>query len=597
MSQPVKFQLRRDLSTNWSPTKVLQSGEPGFETDTHQLKIGDGITQWSALPYIGPGTPGLNGTDGAPGLNGTDGAPGLNGTDGAPGLNGTDGAPGLNGADGAPGLNGADGAPGADGTSATITIGTVSTLEPDQIATVINIGTNMASVLDFGIPRGATGGLLGLGNVLLVDQVNGNDSTAEAGGLPYQTVGTAVSEASSGQLVWVMPGTYNLTAGLTLANGVSIRGVSLQTTTIQMAGVTGDTTLVTLLGNNRVEDLTLRLQSNEHHTLKGILLTGQSSVTSKLRTSVLTVDNRTAGFTGSSNVYGIEAGGTGTLGPASFSFNSLKGSTINVYSDGAGDKRGILVSNSNIISTRDLNVYVAPPTNPGSTGTPQATGSYVGAVTNDTSELGSIQMRSTTVGTVKPLSYNSYSGSDILQLTPSIISDPAYLASPGIQLGPGVDLVTKSAGTKPFSTFVYPTIIYYGLKGPLNAGVDGYLWPGTQAVDNSGNRNFPDPGIPAAFFRVQQPAILSGLNIACTTGPDGSNGTTIQVYWTPKTTGVMVPISNYRKEITGAGATSISYYDSTQDLAVGDKIHVGVTYTGSGTSNKTHDLTIQLDMF
>jgi hypothetical protein len=396
-----------------------------------------------------------------------------------------------------------------------------------------------------------------------------------------------------------MPGTYNLTQGLTLIDGVSIRGLSTQATTIQMEGVTSDTTLLTLLGNNRVEDLTLRLQSNEHHTLKGILFTGQSSKTSKLRTCVLTVDNSTAGYTGSSNVYGVEAGGTGTAGDIqNFSFNSLKGSTINVISDGAGDKRGILVSNSNSISTRDLNIYVARPTNPGVTGTTGATGSYVGVETNDTSgvTLGSVQLRSTTVGTVKPLSYNSYSGSDIRQVTPSSLADPTYLASPGIQLGPGVDLVTKSAGTKPFSTYIYPTIIYYGLKGTINSGVNGYLWPGTQAVENSGNRNFPDPGVPAAFFRVQQPAILSGLNIACTTGPASTHGTTIQVYWTPKSTGIMVAIPNYRKEITGAGGTAISYYNSTQDLAAGDKIHVGVTYSG-GNGNLTHDLTIQLDMF
>ena len=557
-----------------------------------------------------PGNDGAPGADGAQGPPGNDGAPGADGAQGPPGNDGADGAqgpPGNDGADGAqgpPGNDGADGAQGppgndgADGTSATITVGVVTTVEPYQPATVTNVGTSMASILDFGIPRGATGALLGISNVLLVDQVNGNDSLASPGGLPYQTVGAAGATATSGQLIWVMPGTYNLTQGLTLADGVSIRGLSVQATTIQMTGVTGDTTLLTLLGNNRVEDLTLKLGSTGHHTLKGIYLANQSSVTSKLRTSVLTVDNRTAGYTGLSNVYGVEAGGTGTLGPASFSFNSLKGSTINVYSDGAGDKRGILVSNSNVMSTRDINIYVAQPTTPGVTGSPGATGSYVGIETHDISglTLGSIELRSTTVGTIKPLSYNSYTGSDILQTTPSTVTDPTYLASPGIQLGPGVDLVTKTAGEKPFTTYVYPTIVYYGLKGNLSAGVNGYLWPGTQTAESSGNRTFPDPGTPAAFYRIQQPAILSGLNVACTTGPSSNHGTTIQVYYTPKSTGVMVPIPNFKTEITGAGATSISYYNSTKDLATGDRIHIGVTYTG-GNDNLTHDLSIQLDMF
>jgi hypothetical protein len=51
----VKFQLRRALASQWlsSPSLVLQAGEPGYETDTFKLKIGDGMTPWYSLPYIG----------------------------------------------------------------------------------------------------------------------------------------------------------------------------------------------------------------------------------------------------------------------------------------------------------------------------------------------------------------------------------------------------------------------------------------------------------------------------------------------------------------------------------------------------------------
>jgi len=38
-----------DASSN-NPT--LAEGEPGFETDTGRLKIGDGSTAWNSLPYI-----------------------------------------------------------------------------------------------------------------------------------------------------------------------------------------------------------------------------------------------------------------------------------------------------------------------------------------------------------------------------------------------------------------------------------------------------------------------------------------------------------------------------------------------------------------
>lgn len=48
-----KLQIRRDLSTNWtSKNPILLSGELGFETNTNKIKIGDGSSTWSALPYI-----------------------------------------------------------------------------------------------------------------------------------------------------------------------------------------------------------------------------------------------------------------------------------------------------------------------------------------------------------------------------------------------------------------------------------------------------------------------------------------------------------------------------------------------------------------
>ena len=48
----VKFQLRRDTAVNWtSANTVLDVGEPGFETDTRKLKLGDGVTPWNSLDY------------------------------------------------------------------------------------------------------------------------------------------------------------------------------------------------------------------------------------------------------------------------------------------------------------------------------------------------------------------------------------------------------------------------------------------------------------------------------------------------------------------------------------------------------------------
>lgn len=48
------IQFMRGTSTSASSSnQVLQAGQPFYEIDTHQLKIGDGSTRYSSLPYIG----------------------------------------------------------------------------------------------------------------------------------------------------------------------------------------------------------------------------------------------------------------------------------------------------------------------------------------------------------------------------------------------------------------------------------------------------------------------------------------------------------------------------------------------------------------
>lgn len=56
MAQVIKttFQLRRGTAGKWaSNNPILARGEPGFEIDTNRLKIGDGVTDWNNLEYIG----------------------------------------------------------------------------------------------------------------------------------------------------------------------------------------------------------------------------------------------------------------------------------------------------------------------------------------------------------------------------------------------------------------------------------------------------------------------------------------------------------------------------------------------------------------
>jgi Major tropism determinant N-terminal domain len=48
-----RIKLRRDTATNWTTANpVLALAEPGVETDTNKMKIGDGTTAWDKLQYI-----------------------------------------------------------------------------------------------------------------------------------------------------------------------------------------------------------------------------------------------------------------------------------------------------------------------------------------------------------------------------------------------------------------------------------------------------------------------------------------------------------------------------------------------------------------
>lgn len=59
--------LRRDTAANWNMNNpVLLSGEPGYETDTGYLKIGDGVSTWEQLDFY----MGATGSTGAVGPTG-----------------------------------------------------------------------------------------------------------------------------------------------------------------------------------------------------------------------------------------------------------------------------------------------------------------------------------------------------------------------------------------------------------------------------------------------------------------------------------------------------------------------------------------------
>lgn len=96
----------------------------------------------------------LVGPQGPPGPQGPEGPAGPTGPQGPQGPQGAAGPQGPAGRDG---VDGTDGVDGQDGAAATITVGSVTTVDPEYPATVTNSGTTSAAVLDFTIPRGVAG--------------------------------------------------------------------------------------------------------------------------------------------------------------------------------------------------------------------------------------------------------------------------------------------------------------------------------------------------------------------------------------------------------------------------------------------------------
>lgn len=51
------IKLRRDTAAAWTAANpVLADGEPGYETDTNRIKVGDGVNAWALLPYAASGS-------------------------------------------------------------------------------------------------------------------------------------------------------------------------------------------------------------------------------------------------------------------------------------------------------------------------------------------------------------------------------------------------------------------------------------------------------------------------------------------------------------------------------------------------------------
>ena len=146
-----------------------------------------------------------------------------------------------------------------------------------------------------------------------------------------------------------------------------------------------------------------------------------------------------------------------------------------------------------------------------------------------------------------------------------------------------MDLINKTAGGKPFTTYVTPTTLIYGLQGNVNDAVR-YYWPGVQTAGDATQ----------VFYRFQQKCVVQGLSINLRVAPGGAN--TVVVTVLKSTTGVVGSGVATAMTATVAGAsTSAFQYGVSVDFAQGD--YLAVQTDGIPAAGAAADMVIEIDIF
>jgi hypothetical protein len=334
---------------------------------------------------------------------------------------------------------------------------------------------------------GATGPIPQIGNTLIVDSVYGNNTTAAAdpSRYPFLTINSALSNATSGQTVFVRPGTYN--EKITVPTGIALRGANTQTVTVQQLNTTSNTTLLTMGSNCRVEDMTFTLTSASNVNLTGIDWPSGTPISSKLRTMVLNV---TSSGTGANTIVGmLSSGSSATTYTGS---DATRGITVNVDASSSGIVRGLYVTGSNWFGIRDTNI--------------NARGSSSNIVGVET----------TNAGSYASLKHSTIRGGN--HLTQPMNHDINRTAGE-ILLG-SVDLVNNSANGNSFSITTEGAITHFGTTGNFTNGTTYYLVPGFVKQGDLPTSTF---GIPVTQNMIlfsgtfqSSPAISAGNSVKLT---------------------------------------------------------------------------------
>jgi len=408
------------------------------------------------------------------------------------------------------------------------------------------------------------------GNVIRVDSVYGNDTYGAVGTYPFLTVNAAISAATTGNLVWVGPGTYTLTGPLVLSNSVAIRGAGTQSVQIQYLNATTSFTMVTMNSNCRIEDVTLTFTSSSTLTsgaeYVGVYIEGSNVLSSKIRGMVLNMSNYNSG----GNVVGVLTRGDIASPELPTSADTMRGSTININTSGqiGGYASCVRVAGQTRVSERDMNNFLV--------GT-NCSGSRL--IAKETVSAGYLDMRASLIAATG----TGLTNCSLAEISQTNVSSVIILSYTRLQY--------HSANGLGFTTAQIPTNVVYTLYEPTGTWSTGefntayYLTPGTQNITTTiTTSSFSVP------FLVEQDSILHGVYLNLN-NPIINNGVmTADIY----NNSIVASNRIVSLSLSAAGGTTVtSNYAVSHTLSKGETLYVVATGSGAtGAQTTFHSLQI-----